>query len=271
MFGQYKRIKNEFVGVLTGKGLSFGGSEIRTEATGYGLVYFMEDMLQHRNQNFVGKVCSVSGSGNVAQYAVEKILALGGKVVTMSDSSGTIYDKEGFNTEKLEFVKHLKEVKRGRMSEYIKQYPKAQFLEGKTPWSIAVDLAFPCATQNEINAEDAQILVNNGCIGVAEGANMPSDKGAIDIFQAAKIMFAPSKAANAGGVAVSGLEMTQNSMRLSWSRDELNQKLRAIMGDIHRKCVQYGKTEDGHIDYLKGANVAGFVKVADTMVAYGII
>lgn len=271
MFGQYKRLKNEFVGVLTGKGLSFGGSEIRTEATGYGVVYFMEDMLKHQGQTLEGKVCAVSGSGNVAQFAVEKILALGGKVVTMSDSSGTIYDKEGIDMDKLSYIKHLKEVKRGRISEYVKDHPGAEFMEGKRPWGIAVDLAFPCATQNEINADEAATLVRNGCIGVSEGANMPSEKGAIDVFQAAKIMFAPSKAANAGGVAVSGLEMTQNSMRLSWSREELNQRLRAIMGDIHSKCARYGKCDDGHIDYLKGANVAGFVKVADAMLAYGVI
>lgn len=271
MFGQYKRIRNEFTGVLTGKGLAFGGSEIRVEATGYGVVYFMEDMLNHRGLKFDGKVCSVSGSGNVAQYAVEKILALGGKVITMSDSSGTIHDKEGITPEKLAHIKELKEVRRARISEYLNKYPKAEFFADKRPWHIPCDLAFPCATQNEINAEEADMLVRNGCIGVSEGANMPSEKGAIDIFQKARILFAPSKAANAGGVAVSGLEMTQNSMRLSWSRDELNQRLRTIMGDIHMRCVKYGAEEDGHIDYLKGANVGGFVKVADAMLAYGII
>lgn len=271
MFGQYKRIRNEFTGVLTGKGLAFGGSEIRVEATGYGVVYFMEDMLKHKGMDFEGKTCAVSGSGNVAQYAVEKILALGGKVVTMSDSSGTIYDKEGITTDKLAYIKDLKEVKRGRISEYVKDYPNAEFHEGKRPWHLPVDLAFPCATQNEINAEDAANLLSNGCIGVSEGANMPSEKGAIDKFQAAGIMFAPSKAANAGGVAVSGLEMTQNSMRLSWSREELNTRLRKIMGDIHSQCVKYGTGDDGHVDYLKGANVAGFTKVADAMLAYGVI
>jgi glutamate dehydrogenase (NADP+) len=271
MFGQYKRIRNEFTGVLTGKGLAFGGSEIRVEATGYGVVYFMEDMLNHKGLKFDGKVCSVSGSGNVAQYAVEKILALGGKVITMSDSSGTIHDKEGITPEKLAYIKELKEVKRARISEYLDKYPQAEFHADKRPWHIPCDLAFPCATQNEINAEEADMLIKNGCMGVSEGANMPSEKGAIDIFQKARILFAPSKAANAGGVAVSGLEMTQNSMRLSWSRDELNQRLRTIMGDIHKRCVKYGAEEDGHIDYLKGANVGGFVKVADAMLAYGII
>lgn len=271
MFGQYKRIRNEFTGVLTGKGLAFGGSEIRVEATGYGVVYFMEDMLAQKGEKLEGKVCAVSGSGNVAQYAVEKLLALGAKVITLSDSSGAIHDPDGITTEKLAFIKHLKEVKRGRISEYCDEYPNARYLDGKRPWGVPCDLAFPCATQNEISGEDASLLVQNGCKGVSEGANMPSTKEAIDTFQKARIMFAPSKAANAGGVAVSGLEMTQNSMRLSWSREELNQRLRAIMGDIHRKCVQYGKSDDGHVDYLKGANIAGFVKVADAMLAYGVI
>ncbi|WP_284281718.1 NADP-specific glutamate dehydrogenase, partial [Limnobacter litoralis] len=271
MFGQYKRIRNEFTGVLTGKGLAFGGSEIRVEATGYGVVYFMEDMLAQKGEKLEGKVCAVSGSGNVAQYAVEKLLALGAKVITMSDSSGAIHDPDGITTEKLAFIKHLKEVKRGRISEYCDEYPNARYLDGKRPWGVPCDLAFPCATQNEISGEDASLLVQNGCKGVSEGASMPSTKEAIDTFQKARIMFAPSKAANAGGVAVSGLEMTQNSMRLSWSREELNQRLRAIMGDIHRKCVQYGKSDDGHVDYLKGANIAGFVKVADAMLAYGVI
>ncbi|MEQ9108631.1 MAG: NADP-specific glutamate dehydrogenase [Limnobacter sp.] len=271
MFGQYKRIRNEFTGVLTGKGLAFGGSEIRVEATGYGVVYFMEDMLAHKGLKLEGRACSVSGSGNVAQYAVEKIIALGGRVITMSDSSGTIHDKDGITMEKLAHVKELKEVKRARISEYVNKYPDAQFIEDKRPWHIPCELAFPCATQNEINAEEAELLVKNGCIGVSEGANMPSEKGAIDVFQNARILFAPSKAANAGGVAVSGLEMTQNSMRLSWSREELNQRLRAIMADIHARCVKYGAEDDGHIDYLKGANVGGFVKVADAMLAYGVI
>ena len=271
MFGQYKRIKNEFTGVLTGKGLAFGGSEIRVEATGYGAVYFMEDMLALKGLNMEGKRCAVSGSGNVAQYATEKITALGGRVITLSDSSGFIHDPQGIDTDKLAFVKYLKEVKRGRIGEYCEQYPHAQFFENAKPWQVPCDLAFPCATQNEISGQDAALLVQNGCIGVSEGANMPSDKEAIDVFQQAKILFAPSKAANAGGVAVSGLEMTQNSMRLSWSRDELNQRLRTIMGDIHRKCVAHGTCEDGHVDYIKGANIAGFVKVADAMLAYGVV
>ncbi|MDX1670201.1 MAG: glutamate dehydrogenase, partial [Limnobacter sp.] len=226
---------------------------------------------KHKNLSFEGKVCGVSGSGNVAQYAVEKILALGGKVITMSDSSGAIHDPDGITTEKLAYIKDLKEVRRGRISEYVKDHPNAEFHEGKRPWHIPMELAFPCATQNEINAQDAENLVNNGCIGVSEGANMPSEKEAVEIFQNAKLMFAPSKAANAGGVAVSGLEMTQNSMRLSWSRDELNQRLRAIMGEIHGKCLKYGTDENGDVDYLRGANVAGFVKVADAMMAYGVI
>lgn len=271
MFGQYKRIRNEFTGVLTGKGISYGGSEIRTEATGYGVVYFMQDMLATKGQTFAGKRCLVSGSGNVAQYAVEKIIELGGTVVAMSDSSGTIYDKDGITTEKLAHVKHLKEVQRARISEYLNKYPAAEFYEGKTPWHIPCDLAFPCATQNEINGEDAANLVRNGCSGVSEGANMPSNQDAITTFQKAGLLYAPSKAANAGGVAVSGLEMTQNSMRISWSRDELNVRLRNIMSDIHSKCVQYGKDENGNVDYLKGANIAGFVKVGEAMLAYGII
>mgnify|MGYP000253511126 CR=1 FL=1 len=270
MFGQYKRISNEFVGVLTGKGLAFGGSEIRVEATGYGCVYFMEDMLKHRGMDLEGKRCLVSGSGNVAQYTAEKIIALGGKVVSLSDSGGSIYDPAGIDAEKLEWVKDLKEVRRGRISEYAEHFD-CEYYEGKRPWGIEGELAFPCATQNEISGEDARTLVNNGCLGVSEGANMPSTADAIDVFQEARLMFAPSKAANAGGVAVSGLEMTQNSMRLSWSRDELNQRLRSIMGEIHRKCIQYGETEDGYVDYLKGSNVAGFVKVADAMIAYGVI
>lgn len=271
MFGQYKRIRNEFTGVLTGKGISYGGSEIRTEATGYGVVYFMQDMLATKGQTFAGKRCLISGSGNVAQYAVEKIIELGGTVVAMSDSSGTIYDKDGITTEKLAHVKNLKEVQRARISEYLNTYPAAEFYEGKTPWHIPCDLAFPCATQNEINGEDAANLVRNGCMGVSEGANMPSNQDAITTFQKAGLLYAPSKAANAGGVAVSGLEMTQNSMRISWSRDELNVRLRNIMSDIHSKCVQYGKDENGNVDYLKGANIAGFVKVGEAMLAYGII
>lgn len=271
MFGQYKRLVNEFTGVLTGKGLSYGGSEIRTEATGYGVVYFMEDMLARQGDGLKGKRCLVSGSGNVAQYAVEKLIQSGAVVLTVSDSSGTLYDPDGITAEKLAHIKHLKEVQRARINAYLDTYPKAEFLPDRKPWGIPADLAFPCATQNEVLGEDAQQLVANGCRGVSEGANMPSNKDAIDVFQQARILYAPSKAANAGGVAVSGLEMTQNSMRISWSRDELNQRLRAIMRDIHEKCVRYGTGDDGHVDYLKGANIAGFVKVADAMLAYGIV
>jgi len=271
MFGQYKRLKNEFVGILTGKGMSFGGSEIRTEATGYGAVYFMEDMLKHAGNTIEGKSCAISGSGNVAQYACEKLIQLGAKPITMSDSAGFIHDPDGITAEKLAWLKELKEVRRGRISEYTTEYPNATYHDGERPWHVPCDLAFPCATQNEISADDGIALVNNGCIGVSEGANMPSDQGAIDAFQDAKILYAPSKAANAGGVAVSGLEMTQNSMRLSWDRDELNERLRAIMNNIHKSCVKHGTEEDGRVNYLKGANVAGFIKVADAMIAYGVM
>ena len=270
LFGQYKRIANQFTGVLTGKGLAFGGSEIRVEATGYGCVYMMEDMLKHRGDNIDGKTCVVSGSGNVAQYTVEKLIELGARPVTMSDSSGFVFDPAGIDQEKLQWIKDLKEVRRGRIAEYAQEFG-VEYYEEKRPWAIPCDLVFPCATQNEINGEQAETLVKNGCIGVSEGANMPSAQAAIDTFQAAKLMFAPSKAANAGGVAVSGLEMTQNSMRLSWSRDELNRHLREVMRDIHNRCVQYGAEGDHYVDYLKGANLAGFVKVADAMVSYGVM
>jgi len=270
MFGQYKRLSNQFTGVLTGKGLAFGGSEIRVEATGYGAVYFMEDMLKHRGTSMEGRTAAVSGSGNVAQYTVEKLLALGAKVVTMSDSAGFIHDPDGIDAEKLEWIKDLKEKRRGRISEYAEHFG-CEYHEGKRPWSVPCEMAFPCATQNEIGKQDAETLVANGCIAVSEGANMPSEQDAIHVFQEARIMFAPSKAANAGGVAVSGLEMTQNSMRLSWSRDELNQRLRQIMLEIHQKCVRHGTEPDGHVDYLKGANIAGFKKVADAIIAYGVI
>ncbi len=270
LFGQYKRIANQFTGVLTGKGLAFGGSEIRVEATGYGCVYMMEDMLKHRGDTIDGKTCVVSGSGNVAQYTVEKLIQLGAKPVTMSDSSGFIFDPAGIDQDKLQWLKELKEVRRGRISEYAQEFG-VEYYEGKRPWTVPCDLAFPCATQNEINGEQAETLVKNGCIGVSEGANMPSEQAAIDVFQGAKLMFAPSKAANAGGVAVSGLEMTQNSMRLSWSRDELNTHLRQVMRDIHNRCVQYGAEGDHYVNYLKGANLAGFVKVADAMVSYGVM
>ncbi|MDX1569533.1 MAG: NADP-specific glutamate dehydrogenase [Xanthomonadales bacterium] len=269
MFGQYLRLENEFVGVLTGKGLAFGGSLIRTEATGYGAVYFMEDMLKHRGDSFDGKICVVSGSGNVAQYTIEKINQLGGKVVSCSDSGGTVYDKDGIDTEKLEWLKDLKNNRRGRVSEYAEEFG-CEYLEGSRPWAIDCDLAFPCATQNEIEEDDAKNLVKNDCLGVAEGANMPSTPAAIDVFHAAKMMYGPAKAANAGGVAVSGLEMTQNSMRLSWTRDELNQRLRHIMLNIHDQCVQYGDEGDW-VNYLKGSNIAGFIKVADAMLAYGVV
>jgi glutamate dehydrogenase (NADP+) len=273
MFGQYKRIKNEFVGVLTGKGLEFGGSEIRTEATGYGCVYMMDDMLTQHNMGIAGQIAIVSGSGNVAQYTCEKATQLGAKVVTLSDSSGFIYDPEGIDAEKLAYVKELKGIQRGRISEYATKFG-CEFHEGKRPWGVKGDLAFPCATQNEINVDDAHLLINNGIKAVCEGANMPTFKDGIDALQEAGVLFGPSKAANAGGVAVSGLEMTQNSMRLSWDRDELDQRLRKIMLGIHRSCVQYGQGQHGttdQVDYVKGANIAGFIKVADAMLAYGVM
>lgn len=270
LFGQYKRLANQFTGVLTGKGLAFGGSEIRVEATGYGCVYMMEDMLKHRGNNIEDKVAVVSGSGNVALYAVEKLIELGAKPVTLSDSSGFIFDPAGFDSVKLDWIKDLKEVRRGRISEFAEEFG-VEYHEGKRPWDVPCDIAFPCATQNEIGLSDATTLLNNGCFGIAEGANMPSTQDAIDAFQEARIMFAPSKAANAGGVAVSGLEMTQNSMRMSWSRDELNRHLREIMVDIHNRCVEHGSESEGHVNYLKGANIAGFIKVADAMLAYGVM
>ena len=270
MFGQYKRIANEFTGTITGKGLAFGGSLIRTEATGYGAVYMLEDMIKHRGLGLEGRVATISGSGNVATHAAEKLVQLGAKVVTLSDSGGFVYDKDGFTQEKIDWVKELKDVRRGRISEYADEFG-AEFHEGKRPWGVECDFALPCATQNELNAEEARALVDNGCIAVSEGANMPSTLDAIHVFQGAKIAYAPSKAANAGGVAVSGLEMTQNSMRLSWSKDELNERLRGIMGEIHRNCVEYGKTDGDHVDYVKGANIAGFIKVADVVIAYGVI
>ena len=269
LFGQYKRLANEFTGVITGKGLAFGGSEIRVEATGYGCVYMMEDMLKHHGHSIDGKTALVSGAGNVAQYAVEKLNELGATPVTISDSTGFIHDPEGINNERLDFIKTLKTVKRGSLSQYAKEFG-VKFYEGERPWGIAANLAFPCATQNEISEDDARTLVKNGCIAVAEGANMPTDQSGIDVFQDAGVLFAPSKAANAGGVATSGLEMTQNSMRLSWSRDELNQRLRGIMADIHASCVEYGQGKD-RVDYLKGANTAAFVKLADAISAYGVM
>ncbi len=271
LFGQYKKLKNEFTGVLTGKGVSFGGSLIRPEATGYGVVYFAEQMLNTKGDSVKGKTVLVSGSGNVAQYATEKVTQLGGKVVTLSDSSGYIYDPDGIDAEKLKFVMHLKNVKRGRIYEYVDKYPNAKYFKGERPWGEKADIALPCATQNEIDAEDAAKLLKNGVIAVVEGANMPSTPEAIKLFKAAKILYAPGKASNAGGVAVSGLEMSQNSLRFNWSREEVDQKLHRIMNDIHESCVKYGKTPDGWIDYEKGANIAGFVKVADAMLAQGIV
>jgi glutamate dehydrogenase (NADP+) len=268
MFGQYKRLANEFTGVLTGKGRNWGGSLIRPEATGYGTVYFAEEMLKTKKQSFKGKIVAVSGSGNVAQYAVEKATQLGAKVVTMSDSSGYIYDAAGINAEKLAFVMELKNVKRGRIEEYIKKYKTAKFVKGKRPWEVKVDIALPCATQNELDEKEAKTLVKNGCICVAEGANMPSTPEAIAVFLSNKILFAPGKASNAGGVATSGLEMSQNSLRLSWTREEVDAKLHNIMKSIHESCVKFGKSGN-YVDYVKGANVAGFVKVADSMIEQG--
>ena len=271
MFGQYKRIRNEFTGVLTGKARNWGGSLIRPEATGYGTVYFAKEMLTTKGDSFNGKIVAVSGSGNVAQYACEKATQLGAKVVTLSDSSGYIYDAEGINAEKLAFVMEIKNVKRGRIEEYVAKYPNAKFVAGKRPWEVKVDIALPCATQNELNGDEAKVLVANGVICVAEGANMPSTPEAIEAFLAAKILFSPGKASNAGGVATSGLEMSQNSLRLSWSAEEVDQRLHGIMVSIHEACVKYGKDSDGNVDYVKGANIAGFVKVADSMIDQGLV
>ena len=271
MFGMYKKLKNSFTGVLTGKGQSWGGSLIRPEATGYGAVYFAQNMLQRKGDSFECKTVVISGSGNVAQYAAEKSLELGAKVVTLSDSAGYIYDKDGIDTEKLKFVMDLKNNRRGRIKEYLDTYPNAEYFEGERPWSVKCDIALPCATQNEIDGDEAKQLIKNGCICIAEGANMPSTAEAIHEFQNAKILFAPGKASNAGGVATSGLEMSQNALRMSWSRKEVDEKLKDIMEDIHDSCVEYGKNDDGSIDYVKGANIAGFVKVADAMLAQGII
>ncbi len=269
MYGQYKRLKNEFTGVLTGKGIQYGGSLIRPEATGYGAVYFAEEMLKTRNESFKGKKVVVSGSGNVAQFATQKVNELGGKVITLSDSSGFIHDPNGIDTEKLAYVMDLKNIRRGRIRDYAEKYG-VEYYEGKRPWSVACDIALPCATQNEISAEDAKNLVENGCICVSEGANMPSVPEAVELFLEKKILFGPGKAANAGGVAVSGLEMTQNSMRLPWTREEVDAKLHRIMKDIHATCEKYGK-EDDFINYVKGANIGGFVKVAEAMLAQGAV
>ncbi len=270
MFGQYKRLSNRFTGVLTGKGLSFGGSLIRTEATGYGTVYFTKHMLATRGETIDGKIAVVSGSGNVALYAIEKLIELGSKVVTASDSDGYIYDPGGITKDKLEWLKDLKEVRRGRISEYATQFG-CEYHEGQRPWHVPCQLAFPCATQNEINLEEAQALIRNGVIAVAEGANMPTELDAAWAFIAAGILYGPGKAANAGGVAVSGLEQSQNSLRMSWTREEVDEKLKGIMSSIHDKCVKYGKEDNGYINYVKGANIAGFVKVADAMISYGAV
>jgi len=269
MFGQYKRVRNEFTGVLTGKGMNWGGSNIRPEATGYGTVYFAEEMLKTRGDSFKGKIVTVSGSGNVAQYATEKVNQLGGKVVTLSDSAGSIHDPDGINDEKLAWVMDLKNKRRGRIREYVDKWG-GQFLDGKRPWGVKCDVALPCATQNEINAAEAKTLVDNGCFVVAEGANMPTEPDGVEVFQKAKVLFGPGKAANAGGVAVSGLEMSQNSLRLSWTREEVDQRLHGIMKSIHETCVKYGKDGD-HVDYVNGANIGGFVKVADAMLDQGLV
>lgn len=270
MFGQYKRLRNEFTGVLTGKGRNWGGSLIRPEATGYGTIYFAQEMLATKGESFEGKTIAISGSGNVAQFAAEKCIELGAKVVTMSDSKGFIFDADGIDAEKLAWIKDLKNVRRGRISEYVKQFPNATFTEGR-PWSTKCDVAVPCATQNELNGDEAKTLIANGAICVAEGANMPSTPEAIAAFDEARILFSPGKASNAGGVATSGLEMSQNSLRLSWTREEVDAKLHTIMKDIHAACVQHGKREDGTVDYVRGANIAGFVKVADSMLDQGVV
>ncbi len=270
LFGQYKRIRNEFTGVLTGKGFDYGGSRIRPEATGYGLVYFVDHMLKEQGKSFEGMTCTISGSGNVAQYTCEKILDLGGKVVSMSDSSGTIHDPEGIDRDKLEYIMELKNVKRGRIKEYAAKYSSATYHEGQNPWSIACDVALPCATQNELDADDAQALVKANCLAVGEGANMPCTPEAVAVLQQNGVLYAPGKASNAGGVSVSGLEMTQNSLHLFWTRERVDEELKRIMSDIHETCVKYGRDGDT-IDYVKGANIGGFVRVADAMLAQGAV
>jgi len=271
LFGQYKRIRNEFTGVLTGKAIEFGGSLIRPEATGYGVVYFAEQMLATRKENFKGKTAVVSGSGNVAQYCTEKLIQLGAKVVTMSDSSGYVYDADGIDADKLAFIMELKNIKRGRIKEYATKYDGVKYFEGEKPWGVKCNVAFPCATQNEIQEDDAKKLLANGCMMVSEGANMPSTNEAVEIFIENKILYSPGKASNAGGVATSGLEMTQNSMRLPWSRKEVDEKLHNIMINIHNTCVKYGTEDGGYINYVKGANIGGFIKVANAMIAQGIV
>ncbi len=271
LFGQYKRLKNEFVGVLTGKGMAFGGSLMRPEATGYGTVYFAQHMLKTKGETFKGKIVTVSGSGNVSQYATEKAIELGAKVVTLSDSGGYIYDADGIDNDKLAYVMELKNVQRGRISEYVTEYPNAKYFKGERPWSVKCDVALPCATQNELNEDEAKVLVKNGVMCVSEGANMPTTPEGIEVFQKASSLYAPGKASNAGGVAVSGLEMTQNSMRFNWTLEEVDAKLKTIMSDIHDSCTKYGTNIDGSIDYVKGANVAGFVKIADAMLDQGVV
>jgi glutamate dehydrogenase (NADP+) len=271
MFGQYKRLRNEFTGVLTGKGINWGGSLIRPEATGYGTVYFAAEMMKTRGDSFEGKTVVISGSGNVAQYACEKATQLGAKVITMSDSGGYIVDPTGIDAEKLAWVMDLKNNRRGRISEYAEKFSGSTYHEGKRPWGESCDIALPCATQNELNGDEAKVLVSNGCKLVAEGANMPSTPEAIEVFAQNKLLFSPGKASNAGGVATSGLEMSQNSLRLSWSREEVDEKLHGIMVSIHEQCEKYGKDADGYIDYVKGANIAGFVKVADAMIDQGMV
>jgi glutamate dehydrogenase (NADP+) len=270
MFGQYKRLSNRFTGALTGKGLAFGGSLIRHEATGYGCVYFTQDMLAERGDSVAGKTALVSGSGNVALYTIEKLIELGAKVVTASDSNGFVHDETGIDAEKLAWLKELKEVRRGRIAEYAERFG-CWYFAGRSPWGVPAQLAFPCATQNELTADDAQTLIKNGVVAVAEGANMPTEIAGVDAFRRARVLFAPSKAANAGGVAVSGLEQSQNAQRISWSRDEVDRRLQEIMRHIHTKCVEYGRGPDGDVDYVKGANIAGFLKVADAMLAYGVV
>ncbi|MBR6017370.1 MAG: NADP-specific glutamate dehydrogenase [Paludibacteraceae bacterium] len=271
MFGQYKRLRDEFTGTLTGKGQNWGGSLMRPEATGYGACYFAEAMLATRGESFEGKRVCISGAGNVAQYAAQKAMRLGAKVLTLSDSDGSIYDPEGLNEEKMAFVFELKNVRRGRIKEYVTKYPQAQYFPAQRPWHIPCDIAMPCATQNEIEKADAENLIKNGCFCVTEGANMPSTPEAIAIFQSAKILYSPGKASNAGGVATSGLEMTQNSMRLKWTAEEVDQRLRTIMADIHAACIKYGTEPDGYINYVRGANIAGFMKVANAMVEQGLV
>ena len=271
MFGQYKRLRDEFTGTLTGKGVAWGGSLLRPEATGYGVCYFAQEMLATRGETFEGKTVVISGSGNVAQYAAQKAMRLGARVVTLSDSDGFVHDPEGLTEEKLQFVLELKNIRRGRIKEYVAKYPQAQYFPGERPWGVACDIALPCATQNELDKDDAEKLVKGGCFAVVEGANMPSTPEAIAVFQANKLLYSPGKASNAGGVATSGLEMTQNSIRQKWTSEEVDAQLHRIMSDIHAACLKYGTEEDGYINYVKGANIAGFIKVANAMVDQGLV